>query len=380
MSTNMKTERKSGGVLYLLLIFGILACSGVLAYVLPKREYSKNENRMLRQFPKLTAKGVLSGEFQKQSETALSDQFPKRDIWVEMSTAAKRAAGFQDISGVYLGSDGYYLTKTTQEDIDQTQYLQNLRYVEYLGKKCNGKVNTLLVPSPGTILWEKLPKNAPYYNASAMYRLAGSILKNAGHIDARPALREYTGHGQVYYRTDHHWTLLGAYAAYTAYCEACQLDKRTFDYFAAEKVTEDFLGTMYSKVMPYTTKADTIYAAGKIPQAFITCDEAKKVTVYDKKKLRQKDKYAYFFGGNYSEVTLQMRENPKKKLLVVKDSYANCFVPFLMEKFGQITMLDLRYYRKSVQQLLADNQYTHVLVLYEMSNFAQDKNLYKLTQ
>ena len=73
-----------------------------------------------------------------------------------------------------------------------------------------------------------------------------------------------------------------------------------------------------------------------------------------------------------------MKENPQKKLLVIKDSFANCFVPFLMENYDEITMIDLRYYRKSVRKLLEENQFDRALVLYEMSNFAQDTNIYKL--
>lgn len=364
--------------IYIMIVFGILAFFGLFAILLPKKGYSENENRYLKQFPKITAKDIFSGDFQEQFETAFSDQFPGRDAWMKSSTVVRKAAGFREISGVYLGKDGYYITKTVQEDIDQKQYLENLRYVEYFGQSCDGSASTLLVPSQGTILTDKLPENAPYYDAEAMYQEADIVLKRAKNIDVRSELKEYAKQNQVYYRTDHHWTLLGAYAAYSAYSDENQMDKHTYGYFAAKKISEDFLGTMYSKVMPLFVTEDTVYAATNVPQASVIYDGEEKSGIYDVEKLTQKDKYSYFFGGNYGEVVINMSNKAEKKLLVIKDSYANSFVPFLMENYDQITMIDLRYYRKSMQKLLQENDYDQVLILYEMSNFAQDTNLYKL--
>ncbi len=364
--------------IYIIAAFGIIAFFGLFSVLLPEKGYSENENRYLEQFPKVKIKKILSGDFQEEFEESFSDQFLGRDVWMKASTTVKKAAGFQEISGVYLGKSGYYITKVTQEDIDQKQYLQNLRYVEYLGKTCGGTASTILVPSPETILKDKVPDHAPYYDADAMYDEAETVLKKAKSVDVRPELNEYAKQNQVYYYTDHHWTLLGAYAAYSAYSDANQMLKHTYSYFTEKKITENFLGTTYSKVMPANPKEDTMYAATNVPQATVLYDGVERNNIYDVEKLTQKDKYGYFFGGNYGEVEINMKEKPEKKLLVIKDSYANCFVPFLMESFDQITMIDLRYYKKSVQELLRENNYEQVLVLYEISNFAQDTNLYKL--
>lgn len=370
----MKTYRR----VYIAAIFGILAFFGLYSILAPGKEYSENENRYLEQFPDFSVEDVLSGEFEEQFESAFSDQFLGRDIWMMTSTAVERMMGFRELNGVYLGKDGYYLTKLTQEDIDQKQYLKNLRYVEYLGACEQDKVSLLLAPSPGTIMKSKLPSGAPYYNAAVMYREADTILKRAKNVNSCSELKEYAKQNQVYYRTDHHWTLLGAYAAYSAYSDANDFDKHTYGYFAATKISEDFRGTIYSKVIAPGVKKETMYAAGNIPQAQVVCDGEEKSGIYDVEKLTQKDKYSYFFGGNYGEVKLTMNHDKDGKLLVIKDSYANSFVPFLMGDYHEITMIDLRYYRKSIQKLLQEEDYTQILVLYEMSNFAGDKNIYKL--
>lgn len=363
---------------YMAAVFLFLAGFGLFSVVMPEREYSENENRYLQSFPEVSAKGILSGEYQEKFEKALDDQFIGRDAWMKSATVVEKLMGYQEISDVYLGEDDYLLQRITERDIDLKQYLKNLRSVEYLGVSQPKKVSLVLVPSPGTVLSDKLPEDAPFYDAEAMYTTADTMMANARHINVLEELQEYALQNQVYYHTDHHWTLFGAYAAYSRYCEDNEFEKHTYGYFAAKKVTDSFQGTMYSKVLAPGTVSDTIYAATNIPQCYVECDGVKKSSIYDVEKLTQKNKYDYFFGGNYGQVTIKMKDKPKKKLLIIKDSFANSFTPFLMEDYDQITMLDLRFYQESVQKLLSKEKFNHILVLYELSNFAGDKNVNKL--
>ena len=95
----------------------------------------------------------------------------------------------------------------------------------------------------------------------------------------------------------------------------------------------------------------------------------------------RKDKYAYFFGGNYGEVHIEHTEkNGKGNLLIIKDSFANAFVPFLIEDYDNLYMIDLRYYSGDMTSYIEENQITDVLVLYNVANFISDKNIYKLSR
>lgn len=364
--------------IYGMMVFIILAFGGLATGLKEQDAYSENENRYLDAFPEVSGKDILSGAFQKDYESAFSDQFVGRDIWMGETTVVEKILGKKEINGVYLGKEGYYIPKVTNEEIDQKQYMKNLRYVEYLGKSAAGSTSLLLAPSSGTILKEKLPEKAPYYDEKAYYRVMNTVLKKVKKIDVRSTLKEYAKQNQVYFRTDHHWTLLGAYAAYSYYCDKNKLEKHTYGYFQPEKVSDSFYGTMYSKVLDPATQADTVFAPSNIPQASVYCDGKEKKGIYAVEKLTQKDKYAYFFGGNFGTVTIKTSGNVKEKMLVIKDSYANSFIPFLMDQYDEITMLDLRYYKGSVQNLIKQENYKNILVLYEMSNFAGDTNLYKL--
>lgn len=360
-------------------IFLLLALFSLLTFVVPGKEYSANENRFLEAFPSFSFEKVLSGEYQEKLQESVSDRFIGRDFWMESATFAKKATGYKEMDGVYLGKDSYYIAKTTNSDIDQMQYLKNLRYLEYFAGKAGKTTDVLLIPSAGTILKEKLPKGAPFYDSAAMYKEAGAVLAKAKLLDVREEIRQYGKQSQVYFRTDHHWTLNGAYAAYAQYCERKKRVKHSFGYFGVEKVSDDFLGSMYSKVLDFAAQKDSLYAAKNLPQAEVVCDGQKEEGVYAREKLNEKDKYAYFFGGNFARVDIT-RNAKKKKLLVIKDSFANSFVPFLLEQYSDIVMIDLRYYRESVGNLLEAEKFDEVLVLYEMSNFANDTNLYKLTK
>ena len=114
------------------------------------------------------------------------------------------------------------------------------------------------------------------------------------------------------------------------------------------------------------------------PEVTVTYNGEKHDSIYDESKLETKDKYAVLFGGNYGEVTIETEAKNGKCLMILKDSFANSMVPYLLEDYEKIVMIDLRYYRGSLSQDIEEQKVTDLLVLYEMSNFAQDRNLYKL--
>ena len=101
-------------------------------------------------------------------------------------------------------------------------------------------------------------------------------------------------------------------------------------------------------------------------------------SLYDYPSLTTKSKYNIFFGGNHALVKIATRQNTGKRILVVKDSYAHCFVPFLLKEFDQIDMLDIRYYNQKLSELIEEGKYTDFLFLYNASGFAEDTGISRL--
>lgn len=370
---------------YTILLFIILVIPGVLALALPQRDYSESENRYLNKFPKVKADEVLSGKFQDDVLSAFNDQFFIRDQMTGLSASFKKMLGFKDIGGVYIADDNYYITKVTDSDIEQDKFVQNLRYVSYFAKNQNIDTNvyTMLVPSTGTILKDKLPAFAPFYNSDSMYSTAITLLGEPCFIDIRETLNKQEE--DVFFKTDHHWTLKGAYMAYCEYCKKVNpnIQYSSYESFNPIKMDGGFYGTLYSKSLDINTKPDDIYAihTDKTKNVKVTSDNEKThIGIYDEESLVKKDKYAYFFGGNYGRTDIETGSNTKANLLVIKDSFANSFVPFLLENYSHITMIDLRYYNEPISAVITETKYDHILILYEISNFSQDKNIYKLTK
>ena len=92
----------------------------------PDRAFSENENRYLQTTPELTADNVLSGKFMTEVENYTSDQILLRDFWTGARSALQRLEGRQDISGTYLGADGRYFAKVTDDTFNWDSYQKNL--------------------------------------------------------------------------------------------------------------------------------------------------------------------------------------------------------------------------------------------------------------
>ena len=359
-------------VTFIALFLAAMILPAAFVFASEDRSFSDNENRALQTAPAVRGDDILSGDFQEKLTSYLSDQFPARDKLTALGAQIKKAAGFKDIGDAYLGTDGYYIQKITDEDTDYTQFKNNLGIVqEFADKNADKSTSLLLVPATGTVLSDKLPKGAQMYDFKGLYAVAEHGLSGVALPDL---YGEMTKHADeyIYYRTDHHWTTDGAYLAYNAL-----LDGKGEYKGGLEKFTDDFLGTTYSKTLLPDTVPDSVYipSAGKTE---VVCD-GNEGQMYVLSAADEKDKYKVFFGGNYSRVDITTEANNGKTLLMIKDSFANSLAPFLTADFERIIMLDLRYFRESAQAICDNEGVTDILFVSEMSTFSTDKNLIKLS-
>ena len=391
-------EKKHIEWLYVLLVIGALAVGGAAIFVLPQQSYSEAENRYLTKLPHISADGILSGEVQRDLTGAASDQFPGRDQWMQTATTSQYLLYHREINGVYVGKDHYLFDKIVDSDLSEKNYRTNLGYVTALKANADEDVSVMFIPSPGTVLYEKLPTRAVLYDPT-IYEACGEELceaESVRFVQTRDALEraERDRFDDIYFHTDHHWTTNGAYVGAKTYLETQHVQLAEQSEFDVQTVSEDFYGTLHSKVaglpgaradeleLPQALPEHLIIEANHAPADALGADGEKampKLTgIYDLSKLHMKDKYAIYFGGNYGKITIKNPEaEGKGSLLIIKDSYANSMVPYLLDHYEQITMIDLRYYNESVPELVAEG-WDEVLVCYEMSNFIKERNLFKL--
>lgn len=379
----MKKNWKSAGVWFVGIVLLLLAGCGVYMRVEPDRMYAPQERRMLSERPKFTKKNIVSGKFQKTYEVYLSEQFPGREQWVVLETKLSRMLGNQDANGVYFGADDYLLERYREQDFDWEKVEKNVKRVaKFLQKYPQTQV--LFVPVKSSVLSEKLPKFAQISGEERFFRLVGQHVPNGRQIPVFDVLKAHENE-YIYYRTDHHWTMLGAYYAYEAWAKKMGILAVPKEQFAVSDVSNRFFGTTFAKVRT-GGRADTISLYERKDGQTFAIDynmgEFTSDSFYDKSKLDGEDPYSVFFGGNQALADIRAEKNEKKgdgrTLLIIKDSFGNCFAPFAANHYERTIVVDLRYVNLSVSALLQAYPADDVLLLYNSAQFMEDKDISKL--
>ena len=360
-------------IAFIAAFLAIIILPAVFVFTTADKTFSDNENRMLQTAPELNWKSISKGDFQEELTAYISDQFPARDTWTALGTNVKKLMGFKDIGGAYLGSDGYYFEKITEKDINEPLFRVNLTQMNDFAAKNSGIPTTaLLIPAAGTVMQDKLPKNAQMYNPAKLYDIAKYAMTDVNVPDLYSELQKHSGE-ELYYHTDHHWQTYGA--AQIAY-KMLMGDKAACD-AAPELFSDSFLGTTYSKTLDSAAKCDSVYTV-PVPEGVSVTADGKAAEYYYTAAQNEKDKYKVFFGGNFGEVVITGGTHNGKTLLVIKDSYANSLVPFLTYDYETIIMLDLRYYMDSAQKVVEQMNVDEILFVFEMSGLSNNTNISKL--
>lgn len=361
------------GVIFMVLLLG-LAGKEALSH---QRTYSPVEKRELQTRPEISITKVLDGRFQKKYESYLRDQFPGRDHWVSFQTDMELFMGKNEIHNVYIGKNHYLLEHYTEKDFDPQQISKNLQALEkFVGKaKQNADVHVMMVPTKSWVLREKLPAFAPHYKEQKFYdALQQKLEKEDVLISVEPVLDAHKEE-EIYYRTDHHWTTLGAWYAYEQYTKAVGGDlQRAQGKKKFRCISKDFYGTTYAKIN-YARQADKIeiYEPADKLRVVYNMGEKKTKTLYDVSFLKTADQYSVFTGGNQAVLEITGGIKNGKTLLLIKDSFANSILPFLAEDYEKLVVVDLRQLNVSGDRLLEMFSPTDILILYNSAQFAQDK-------
>lgn len=361
------------GVIFMVLLLG-LAGKEALSH---QRTYSPVEKRELQTRPEISITKVLDGRFQKKYESYLRDQFPGRDHWVSFQTDMELFMCKNEIHNVYIGKNHYLLEHYTEKEFDPQQISKNLQALEkFVGKaKQNADVHVMMVPTKSWVLREKLPAFAPHYKEQKFYdALQQKLEKEDVLISVEPVLDAHKEE-EIYYRTDHHWTTLGAWYAYEQYTKAVGGDlQRAQGKKKFRCISKDFYGTTYAKIN-YARQADKIeiYEPADKLRVVYNMGEKKTKTLYDVSFLKTADQYSVFTGGNQAVLEITGGIKNGKTLLLIKDSFANSILPFLAEDYEKLVVVDLRQLNVSGDRLLEMFSPTDILILYNSAQFAQDK-------
>ena len=362
------------------LFCAFLAVFLVAGAVSPDQSFSQLENRTLQQLPTPTVETVLNGKFMSDFETYTTDQFPGRDAWVDLKARTEKAMGKQENNSVYFCKEDTLITRFDTPDAQNVA--NNLSYVDQFAQKAGVPVYFSLIPGAAEIWSDRLPEGAPNASQKAVIDQAASTLKNALVYDTYSVMDAHSDE-DIYYRTDHHWTSLGAYYGYTALTDALGMEAVPLSNYTKTTVSDSFYGTIFSSSGVRWVRPDcidTYVPADGITVTSHTYDNKgnpveEERPLYDTSFLSVKDKYSMFLGGNQPLAVVRTPHTDAPKLLIVRDSYTDSLVPFLTAHFSEIHLVDPRYYKLSVADYIQENGIDEALVLYSVSNFVTDKNL-----
>ena len=368
-------NRAAQGLLAAAVLVLLILIQAAAHLLLTPKRFSEAENRMLAQPPELTLASISDGSWFRSAEDWFADQFAGRDGWIALNLTAARLFGQTEINGVWLSRDGYLME--IPEEPDAEALVQTEQAIcDFREAYPDMRVSLALIPNASCIMAEWLPSDAPAPDQRAILRGIYGKLDGVTCIDVTDTLRMYRSN-RLFYRTDHHWTSYGAKLAFETMAKQLGIDAPVTTY-ESYLLTDSFEGTLASKAGSHRYKDSIeIYVPQPETPYTVTYGDTQKTvcTLYDREKLSEKDKYAVFLGGNHARVDIQTTNDTGRTLMLLKDSYANCFVQLLLPYYDRILVLDPRYYYDDLASALRREDVTDVLMLYNVNTFCQDRAL-----
>ena len=370
-----KVQEQLVGIIFILTLFLFL----IINVIVPDREKSVQENRMLATKPKFRLSTLISGDYDEKFEAYMDDQFVGRDMWRKLKVTVDRIGGSRLENGVYIGTNGQLLEQI--EVADENHLAANIKAIKSFSESQSKiPVRMMLVPDAANVLNHSLPALAKPEDQTQMFSMVRKDLGDSVEwIDVSMELNKHKTE-KIYYKTDHHWTTLGAFYAFQAAAPSLGIEGDLSGNYVSYAVSDSFNGMLASKsgVNLGEKEQIDIYVPTEEDTDLIVdyVDEGKRSTsLYDSSKLKEKDQYTVFLGGNSSLLDIRTVSTSTKRLLLVKDSFANSFIPFLTPYYREIVVVDPRYYSGTINDLMDSYRISEVLFLYSGNTFFKDNNI-----
>lgn len=330
--------------------------------------FSANENRYLAQRPKFSIESWFDHSFMEDAEEYLNDQFVMRDQWVEGKTLVERLLGKTENNSVYFAKDGYLIEKL--KPIHWQKVEKNVNIIQqFVEQNPDIQVQMMLIPAASQIYADKLPMNHEIDQLAYIDKIEDLLDEVLRFINVNELFLDHAAE-DIYFKTDHHFNIVGAGLAYQAFSG----QYKDYEY---EIVSDSFLGTLASQSGAYYNEKDEIIKLMNDETITVTYFDSNLVdnNTYMEDNLLVKDQYTYYLNGNHTLVKIETNQKDKGKLLILRDSYANIFTPYLLDDYSEIYLVDMRYNKSSVSELMSENGIDEMLIFYSAKNFMSESDI-----
>ena len=372
LQTRETPHARRWDTLLCVLFVGVIGIFTLLHWLLPDRDMSETENRTLTQFPPLSAKSLTNGSFTADIADYMADQFPARDFFINLKAASETVLLRGGNNGVIFAAGDNLITRTDLPNLENME--SNLHSMQIFADWCKGKnipTTAAITGRNADVMDHTLPAAYGSYFSDRLWQSFAEMTADASYpvLNLRDPLREKAAQGEyVYYRTDHHWTTLGAYYGYAAIMDSIGTEPYPLTDFERRTVSLSFLGTTWSTAGAGWINGDEMeYFRFAEDDQFTTTvkdDGTSFPGFYEESYLAKKDKYSSFLSGNHALVTVT-QNNPtadRETLLLIKDSFAHAAAPFLARHYD-LVIVDLRYYKQRTISLVDEYGVDRVLYL-----------------
>lgn len=340
--------------------------------LIPDVSFSEHENRRLQSLPEFSIESFMNNKYMYKLEDYLNEQFPYRLSFMKLRTMIYSGLNIKYINRVYLAEDDYLIMDSN--DCNKCNNIVNSINAFYDKLDDNVNVSLMIVPDAIAIYSDKLPKNVTPFNQIEAINYVYENVDLGHEISVYDIFMENKDKYQLYYKTDHHYTLYGAYLAYVEYCKNNNIDYKNLEEYKIEKVSDTFSGILESRIVHYRNIYDTIEIVNKDidVSVYYPYNNFKRNSLYNFNNLAKKNKYRLFLDGNHSLIIINREDIINdSKLLIIKDSYANSMIPFLVDNYSEMHIIDLRPYDgMRISDYIKENKIDEVLILYNFNTFA----------
>lgn len=342
------------------------------------KNFSSFENRSLAQRPVFYFDDFLKGRFSKDYERYINDQFVFRDTWIDLKSRSEYLLGKIENNNIIYGKDNFLFEK--YEKVDEENLAKNIDSVlGFIKKIPNNNVNFMIIPSSYTIYKDYLPYGINLVDQEFYINDIYNYLNNYNNIKTISLIDMFNENKDkyIYYKTDHHWTSFGSYLAYSEFVKNNNLSLVDINNLNKHEVN-NFYGTYFSKSKNFNAESDLI-TYYDVPNLSVSIDGVPVDNINDNSKWSSSDKYSAFLRGNNGLTIIQNNDiSNNNKILVLKDSFGNSFIQYLVNNYKEVYVVDLRGFIGSFNEFFKSNNFDDVLIMYNFINLADDVNISKI--
>jgi len=395
----LEEERKISSVIHIVLFCIVLTTFGVLFFILPQEKISDAEKRTLAPFPTLTKKTLFSGDYMDSLDIYTADHFPFRSTFISLSDKlklirglhnkeeafyndvqavdeipSKKGASSKDIQefdeslknckGLLVANNRAFQIFSNEEPMNKEFSEMNNLYAKTFK---NVRVFSGIVPTASDFF---LPEKYEEYIGKELQNITASYNLFNSRVKPIEIYQELIKHKKeyIYYKTDHHWTDLGAYYGYLAFCSAAKTKAIELTEMEFKQINGPFLGTHYLKTKDQRLENNPDYIKYWIPPVEKYAikydgDDSEEIKVFKTTDIT-KNKYLVFLGGDEPLIHLKSTKCENgKTVLLIKNSYGNPFAAFLTANYENVLVVDYRYTESSIVELVNEYEVNDIILL-----------------